>query len=99
MRLGEADACSDAYDPTVSMLGARQERWLDRGLRQSTARWNLMGSNVMMAPLRGYVRGRLTPDRFIADLQMVRTVSRRDAERYTYASFEVEDGVPGAHRI
>lgn len=184
------------------MLGDRQERWLDRGLRRSAARWNLMGSNVMMARLdhdgdaggrlwhdawdgfpaarrrvtdawqrygipnplvltgdwhstfvndihadfdrtgsptvgteivgtsltsngdrevygpyygpmigfnphirffdgdrRGYVRGQLTPQRFTADLQMVRTVSRRDAERYTYASFEVEDGVPGARRI
>jgi alkaline phosphatase D len=199
---GEADACSGGYDPSVSMLGARQERWLDRGLRHSNARWNLMGSNVMMARLdhdgdagdrlwhdawdgypaarkritdawqryeirnplvltgdwhstfvndiradfdragsrtvgtefvgtsltsngdrevygpyygpmigfnphikffdgdrRGYVRGRLTPQRFTADLQMVRTVSRRDAERYTFASFEVEDGVPGARPI
>lgn len=199
---GEADACAGGYDPSVTMLGREQERWLDRGLRRSDARWNLMGSNVMMARLdhdgdagqrlwhdawdgfpaarrritdawqrydvsnpvvltgdwhstfvndihadfdrpdsptvgteivgtsltsngdrevygpyygpmigfnphikffdgdrRGYVRGRVTPERLTVDLQMVRTVSRRDAERYTYASFAVEDGVPGAHRF
>jgi alkaline phosphatase D len=48
---GEADACAEAYDPSVTMLGARQERWLERGLASSTARWNLLGSNVMLARL------------------------------------------------
>ena len=199
---GEADACADAYAPDVTMLGAAQERWLDNGLRGSTARWNLMGSNVMMARLdhdgptgdrlwhdawdgfpaarkrltdswrrhdirnplvltgdwhstfvndiltdfdrpgspaigtefvgtsltsngdgvvygpyygpmigynphiryfdgdrRGYVRGRLTPSRFRADLQMVTTVSRPDARQYTLASFGVDDRRPGAYQI
>ena len=34
-----------------------------------------------------------------ARLKMVRTVSRRDAPEYTYASFVVEDGRPGAVRL
>ena len=46
---------------------------------------------------RGYVRCRVTPDRWETDLRMVSTVSRRDAPVETYASFVVEDGVPGAH--
>ncbi|MEO3922801.1 alkaline phosphatase D family protein [Micromonosporaceae bacterium B7E4] len=48
---GEADACAEAYDPAVTMLGAEQERWLYAGLAASTARWNILGSNVMLARL------------------------------------------------
>ncbi|MFC6014994.1 alkaline phosphatase D family protein [Plantactinospora solaniradicis] len=48
---GEADACADAYDPAVTMLGAEQERWLYAGLASSSARWNILGSNVMLARL------------------------------------------------
>lgn len=48
---------------------------------------------------RGYVRCTLDRDEFRADLRMVRTVSRRDAPDYTYASFVVEDGRPGAHLL
>ncbi len=48
---------------------------------------------------RGYVRCRIDRDEFRTDLQMVTTVSRPDALRYTYALFVVTDGRPGAHRI
>jgi phosphodiesterase/alkaline phosphatase D-like protein len=48
---GEAPACPDAYDPSVTMLGQRQERWLDRGFAASRARWNILGNNVMVARL------------------------------------------------
>jgi alkaline phosphatase D len=48
---GEADACAEAYDPSVTMLGASQERWLYTGLAASTARWNLLGNNVMLGRL------------------------------------------------
>jgi alkaline phosphatase D len=48
---GEADACADAYDPAVTMLGAEQDRWLYAGLASSSARWNILGSNVMLARL------------------------------------------------
>jgi alkaline phosphatase D len=47
---------------------------------------------------RGYVSCRLNRNRLKVDLQMVRTVSRPDAEKYTLASFVVEDGQPGAKR-
>jgi alkaline phosphatase D len=33
------------------MLGAEQERWLYDGLASSPARWNILGSNVMLARL------------------------------------------------
>jgi hypothetical protein len=39
---------------------------------------------------------RLDRDRLTVDLQMVRTVVRPDAEKYTHASFVVEDSRPGA---
>ena len=48
---GEADACPAAYDPAITMLGARQERWLYDGFAASTATWNILGSNVMLARL------------------------------------------------
>ena len=31
------------------MLGAEQEQWLRGGLRRSPARWNMIGSQIMMA--------------------------------------------------
>ena len=48
---GEADACAAAYDPSVTMLGPAQEAWLYDGLAASTARWNILGNNVMLARL------------------------------------------------
>jgi alkaline phosphatase D len=48
---GEADACPAAYEPSVTMLGPAQEQWLYDGLRASTASWNILGNNVMLARL------------------------------------------------
>jgi alkaline phosphatase D len=199
---GEAPACPAAYDPTVTMLGDRQERWLEDGLTRSRARWDVLANNVMMARLdhdgaqgdrlwhdswdgfpaarnrvtkhfvqadvrnpviitgdwhssfvndikrdfdrpesrtvatefvgtsistngdrevygpyygpmikfnphikffdgdrRGYVRCTVTRDDWRTDLRMVRNVRRPDAPVYTHASFVVEDGRPGAHRL
>ncbi len=48
---------------------------------------------------RGHVRVSLDRHRFRADLKMVRTVTRPDAAQYTFASFAVRDGRPGAVRI
>ena len=48
---------------------------------------------------RGYVRCRLDTEQMRTDLRMVRTVSTPDAAQYTYASFVVEDGQPGAQQI
>ena len=47
---GEAQACEAAYDPAITMLGARQEQWLYAGLSSGT-RWNAFGNNVMIARL------------------------------------------------
>jgi alkaline phosphatase D len=48
---GEAQACEAAYDPAITMLGAQQESWLYAGLGAAGARWNTIGSNVMLARL------------------------------------------------
>lgn len=38
-----------AQDPALTMLGAEQKQWLVDGLRHSPARWNMIGSQIMMA--------------------------------------------------
>ncbi|MEO9323561.1 alkaline phosphatase D family protein [Nocardioides sp. C4-1] len=48
---------------------------------------------------RGHLRVTVDRHRLRADLQMVRTVTRPDAEQYRFASFEVRDGTPGAVRV
>lgn len=42
----------DFLDPSRGLLGDKQERWLIKGLRQSTARWKLLGQGVMFAQLK-----------------------------------------------
>jgi alkaline phosphatase D len=44
--------CAAALDPTVTMTGAEQERWLIEGLTGSSARWKAIGQQVMMAQLQ-----------------------------------------------
>ncbi|MBK1783024.1 alkaline phosphatase D family protein [Prauserella cavernicola] len=48
---GEADACAAAYAPEVTMLGRTQEKWLYDGFAPSSATWNVLGSNVLLARL------------------------------------------------
>ena len=48
---------------------------------------------------RGYVRCTLDHDEWRTDLRMVPTVSTRDAPVFTFASFVVEDGQPGAQQV
>ena len=48
---------------------------------------------------RGYVRCLVDRRRWRTDLRMVTTVSRSNAPVYTFGSFEVEDGRPGAERV
>ena len=45
-----------AYDDGRTMLGGEQFEWLTAAVRTSTARWNVMGNSVMVAPM---VLGRL----------------------------------------
>ncbi|MEK8047698.1 alkaline phosphatase D family protein [Ideonella margarita] len=39
-------------DPTRTLLGDAQEKWLIKGLRNSPARWKLLGQGVMFAQLK-----------------------------------------------
>lgn len=39
-------------NPERQILGAAQEAWLFDGLRRSTARWRLLGNQVVMSPLK-----------------------------------------------
>jgi alkaline phosphatase D len=45
-------SCPERLDPGRTMLGFGQEAWLYAGLAHSTARWNLIAQDVLMAQLR-----------------------------------------------
>jgi alkaline phosphatase D len=42
--------CTARLDPARTMLGAAQERWLDEGLSQSKALWNVIAQQTLFAP-------------------------------------------------
>ncbi|MDT0308337.1 alkaline phosphatase D family protein [Streptomyces sp. DSM 44917] len=48
-RSDQATTQEGAQSPLMTMLGAEQRDWLVAGLRRSPARWNLIGSQIMMA--------------------------------------------------
>jgi alkaline phosphatase D len=48
---GESLRCEEASSGDYTMLGRSQERWLARGFARSSARWNLVGQQVLMAEL------------------------------------------------
>lgn len=41
--------CPALLDPARTMLGGEQEAWLDQGLRSSTASWNIIAQQTLMA--------------------------------------------------
>jgi alkaline phosphatase D len=43
--------CGDWADPSRTMLGTAQEKWLSDGLATSRARWQVIANQVMVAPL------------------------------------------------
>lgn len=45
---------ADANDPTRTMLGAVQYAWLTNNLGNSTKQWNIVGNQVMIAPLEAF---------------------------------------------
>jgi alkaline phosphatase D len=45
--------CAARLDPKATLLGDRQERWLAAGLRDSGARWNLLGQQTLVAHADG----------------------------------------------
>ncbi|HAH08534.1 MAG TPA: alkaline phosphatase [Alphaproteobacteria bacterium] len=46
------ETCSELFDPTRTILGRDQERWLTRGFGRSTAKWNVLGSAQMISRLK-----------------------------------------------
>ena len=46
---GNKPPCDAVYDPQATLLGEKQEKWLYRELEKSTANWNVMTQQVMMA--------------------------------------------------
>ena len=43
------EECTERQDSARSMLGTRQEQWLDRNLATSRARWNVIAQTTLMA--------------------------------------------------
>lgn len=41
--------CRESFSPNATLLGASQRDWLFQGLDRSTARWNVLAQQVMMA--------------------------------------------------
>lgn len=42
-------SCRERLDPSLTLLGSAQERWLDEGLGASKARWNLITQQTLLA--------------------------------------------------
>lgn len=45
------DTCPDMTDPSRTMLGARQERWLHNGFKRADARWTVVVQDLLVAPI------------------------------------------------
>jgi alkaline phosphatase D len=48
---GEFPRCEESLDPSTTMLGREQERWLFDGLERSSRNWNVIAQQVMMGQL------------------------------------------------
>lgn len=104
-------ACGDAYDadcpelnsPGRTLTGPDQERWLLDGLRESRARWDILGQQVFFAPLDvvagprrgvnadawdGYAAGR---DRITAGLAAVRNPVVLTGDVHSHWAAEISD--------
>ncbi|QJI28074.1 alkaline phosphatase [Pseudomonas sp. ADAK18] len=46
-----ADSCVDLSNPERTMLGWKQEAWLDQGFAESRAQWNVIAQDLLVAPL------------------------------------------------
>ncbi len=49
--------CPERLSPDLTLLGAEQERWLNAALEQSTARWNIIAQQTLMAKQTRMVGG------------------------------------------
>ncbi|GAE58493.1 alkaline phosphatase [Xanthomonas arboricola pv. pruni MAFF 301427] len=50
------DSCRERTDPRRSMLGWEQERWLHGAFAQSSARWNVIAQDLLVAPMNQHGR-------------------------------------------
>jgi alkaline phosphatase D len=57
---GQKPRCAEAYDPGATMMGPVQEQWLMNGMRESTAQWNVLANQVVIAQLARVIRGERT---------------------------------------
>jgi alkaline phosphatase D len=48
---GESLRCEAALGDDYTMLGRRQEKWVDEGFDDSRARWNIVGQQLLLAEL------------------------------------------------
>jgi alkaline phosphatase D len=46
---GTKERCAENFDPEATITGKRQEEWLYQGLDRSTARWNILAQQVIVA--------------------------------------------------
>ncbi|QDL07805.1 alkaline phosphatase [Brasilonema octagenarum UFV-E1] len=46
---GTKERCPENFDPNATITGKRQEEWLYKGLDRSTARWNVLAQQVIVA--------------------------------------------------
>jgi alkaline phosphatase D len=61
---GESLRCDEALTGNYTMLGRAQEQWFARGMRQSDARWNIVGQQLLLAELE---HATIQPDWFWND--------------------------------
>lgn len=54
---GESLRCDEAQTGEYTMLGSQQERWVERGFRDSDARWNIIGQQLLLAELEHTLPG------------------------------------------
>lgn len=66
--------CGQALSPYATMLGAKQEKWLQKQLLNSDSRWNVLAQQVMMAQID---RDSSEKERFSVDQWPGYDVSRR----------------------
>jgi alkaline phosphatase D len=57
---GRKPRCEGAVQADATMMGPRQEKWLQDGLADSKARWNVLANQVMIAETRQMANGAAT---------------------------------------
>lgn len=95
-----ADRLYDAegiLDPSATVLGARQEAWLEQGLRRSRARWNVIAQQIMVMRwnLIGALRRRVEQRQSIDPERKPELLAAIDSVDNLY-NLDAWDGYPAA---